>query len=58
MRALKKELLPMTGWGDEVKKSMDTIVAETRITLDTGLLCENVVVLSFEVADDFTKASG
>lgn len=35
---------------------MDTIIAETRVTLDTRLLGENVIVLSLEIANNFTKA--
>lgn len=46
----------MAGWSDEVEKGMNTIVAETWVTLDTGLLCQNIIVLSLEVTDDFTKA--
>jgi hypothetical protein len=46
----------MAGGSDEVEQSMDTIVAEAGVTLDTGLLCENVVVLSLEIANNFTKA--
>lgn len=46
----------MAGRGDEVKESMDTVVAESRITLDTGLHCKNIIVLAFKVANDFTKA--
>ena len=41
---------------DEVQKSMDTVVAEAGITLDTRLLCENVVVLPLEVTDDLLEA--
>jgi hypothetical protein len=47
----------MACWSDEVEKSVNTIVPETGITLDTGLLCKNIVVLSLEVTDDFTEAS-
>ena len=46
----------MAGWSDEVEESMNTIVAESGVTLDTGLLCQNVIVLSLEVANNFTKA--
>jgi hypothetical protein len=46
----------MSGGSDEVEECMDTIVAETRITLDTGLLCKNIVILAFKVANDLTKA--
>jgi hypothetical protein len=35
---------------------MDTVVAESGVTLDTGLLSENIIVLAFEVANDLTKA--
>jgi hypothetical protein len=51
-----EDCLPMASRSDEVKQSVNTIVAETGITLDTGLLCENVVVLSFKIANNFTKA--
>jgi hypothetical protein len=42
----------MASGGDEVEHSMDSVVPEARVTLDTGLLGENVVVLPLEVADD------
>lgn len=35
---------------------MDTIVSESRITLDARFLCQNIIVLSLEVADDLGKA--
>lgn len=44
--------LPMAGWHDEVQQDVDAIVAESGVTLDTGLLGENVVVLPLEVSDD------
>ena len=46
----------MAGGSDEVEQSMDTIVTEAGVTLDTRLLCENVVVLSLEIANNFTEA--
>jgi hypothetical protein len=46
----------MAGWGDEVEKSMNTIVTETWVTLNTGFLCKNIIVLSLEVTNDFAKA--
>jgi hypothetical protein len=51
-----EDCLPMASRSDEVKQSVNTIVAETGITLDTGLLCENIVVLSLKIANNFTKA--
>jgi hypothetical protein len=45
----------MAGWCDKVEERVDTVVAESGITLDTRLLRENVVVLSLEVANDFAE---
>ena len=47
----------MASWGDEVEKSMNAIVTEAWVTLDTGFFCKNVIVLSLEVTNDFAKAS-
>ena len=44
-----------SGW-DEIEKDMNTVVPEPRITLDTGLLGENIIVLTLEVSDDFLEA--
>jgi len=46
----------MTSGSDKVEQRVDTIVAESWVTLDTGLLCENIVVLSLEIANNFTEA--
>jgi hypothetical protein len=46
----------MAGRGDEVEQRMNTIVAEAGVTLDTGLLCENIVVLSLKIANNLTEA--
>jgi hypothetical protein len=35
---------------------MDTIVAESWVTLNARLLCKNVVVLSLEVANNLAEA--
>jgi len=45
----------MASWSDEVKQGVNTVVTESRITLDTGFFCKNVVVLPFEVADNLSK---
>lgn len=42
----------MTGGGDEVEHSVDTIVPEAGITLDARLLGQDVIVLSLKVSDD------
>jgi hypothetical protein len=41
---------------DEVEQGMDTIVTEARVTLNTRLLCENVVVLPLEIANNLSEA--
>ena len=41
---------------DEVKQDVDTIVPETRVTLDTRLLSKNIIILSLEIADNLSKA--
>jgi hypothetical protein len=45
----------VTGRGDEVQESMHSVVSEAWITLDSGLFRQNVIVLTFEVADNFLK---
>lgn len=40
---------------DEVEEAVYTVVPEARVTLDTGLLGENVVVLPLEEADDLLE---
>ena len=49
--------IPVAGRRDEVKQDVYAVVAESGVTLDTRLLCQNVVVLALEVANDFAKAS-
>ena len=45
----------VAGRCDEVEERVDTVVAESRVTLDTGFFGENVIVLSLEVANNFTE---
>lgn len=47
----------MTGGGDEVEESVDSIVSETGVSLDPGFLGENIIVLSFQVSCDLGKTS-
>jgi hypothetical protein len=47
----------MTGGSDKVEQRMHTVISETRVSLDSRLLGQNVVVLAFEVSDDFAKGS-
>ena len=44
--------LPVTGWGDKVEKGVNTVVPEAGVTLDTGLLGQNIIVLSLKVPNN------
>jgi hypothetical protein len=45
----------MTGRGDKVEESVDTVVTESGVTLDTGLLSENIIVLTLKVSGDLAE---
>ena len=42
---------------DEVQQNVHAVVAESGVTLNTRFLCENIIVLTLEVADDLSKAA-
>jgi hypothetical protein len=46
----------MAGGCDKVKHGVDAVVPETGVTLDTGLLGQNVIILSLKIADDLREA--
>ena len=46
----------MAGRGDEVEKGVDTVVSEARVTLDTRLFRQDIIVLALEVSDNFGEA--
>jgi hypothetical protein len=46
----------MAGRSDKVEESVDSVVAEARVTLDTALLGKNIIVLALEVADNLGEA--
>lgn len=48
--------LPMTSRGDEVKHSVNSVISKSRVTLDSRLLGQDVIVLALEVAENFGKA--
>ena len=41
---------------DEVEQSVNSVVTEARVTLDTRLFGQNVVVLTFKVSNDLLEA--
>lgn len=45
----------VAGGCDEVEESVDTVVAEAGISLDSRLLCKDIIVLSLEVANDLAE---
>ena len=45
----------MTSGRDEVEEGMHPVVPETRVTLDTRLFREDVVVLAFKVANNLLE---
>ena len=49
--------LRMTGRSNKVQQGMNTIITESRITLDTWFFCKDIVVLSFQITHDFLEAA-
>ena len=49
--------IPVPCGCNEVQQNVHTVVAESGVTLNTRFLCENVIVLTLEVADDLSKAA-
>lgn len=46
----------MAGRRDEVEHGVDAVVPEAGVTLDTRLLCKDVVILSLEEANNLREA--
>ena len=47
----------MASRGDEVEESVHSVVPEAGVTLDTRLFSENVIVLAFEIANNFLETA-
>lgn len=47
----------MASRSDEVEQGVNTIITESWITFNARLFCKNVVVLPFEIANDFSEAA-
>lgn len=58
VRQHRKRHVPVAGGCDEVKHGVDAVVSEARVTLDTRLLCQNVIVLPLEEAHDLGETDG
>lgn len=48
----------MASWRNEVQESMDTVVPEAGVTLDSRFFGENIIVLTVEVSDNLLEAGG
>jgi hypothetical protein len=46
----------MSSGRDEVQQGVYSVIPETGVTLDARLLGQNVIVLTFKVANDFLEA--
>jgi len=45
----------MAGWGNKVEKCMDTVIPEVRITLNAWLLHKDIIILTFQVANNLLE---
>lgn len=45
----------MASWGNKVEECMDTVVTETAVSLNPGLLRQNVIVLLLKVSQDLLE---
>ena len=54
---VKRRHLRVSSGSDKVEEGMNHVVAEARVTLDTRLLSENVIVLAFEIANNFLETA-
>lgn len=48
----RADVLPMSSGSDEVEHGVDTVVPEARVTLDTRLLGEKIIILPLEITDN------
>lgn len=46
----------VAGGCDEVKHDVHSVISEARVTLDSGFLCKNIIVLALEVTNNLTEA--
>ena len=46
----------VAGGCDEVEQDVNTVIPETGVTLDSGLLCKNIIVLALEIANNLAEA--
>ena len=46
----------MARWWDKVEERVYAVVSEARVTLDTRLLGENVIILPFQMSNNFLEA--
>jgi len=47
----------MTSRGDKVEKSMNSVVSETGVSLNSGFFSEDIIILSLQVSSNFSETS-
>lgn len=47
----------MPGRSDEIQENVHTVISEPGVSLDSRLFREDIIILAFEVSDDFGKAA-
>lgn len=57
LQHLSRSALPMTGRSDEIEEDVHTVVPEPWVTLDPGLLGQDIVVLPLKISNNFTEAA-
>jgi hypothetical protein len=46
----------MASWRDEVEESVHSVVPEARVTFDSGFFGKNIIILAFEIANNFLES--
>jgi len=54
---IQRQNVRMTSRGDEVQQSVNSVIPETRVTLDARLLSKDVIILTFEVTNNFLESA-
>lgn len=52
----RKNNIRVTRRRNEVKKSVNTVVPEARVTLDSRLLCKDIIILTFKISNDLLES--
>lgn len=53
----RENIVRMASGRDEVQESVYSAVSETRVTFNSGLLCQDIIVLAFKVGDNLLESA-